>query len=312
MISAQQLPVVGFAAVPETTPINIPSGWSMLGYLRQTPGDITVMLSSIVSNIYLVKDELGNVYWPSIPVYGIGNMYPGKGYIINLLSSATLYYPANGPVSTAKSENVLFNEHYQMNLNTGNNMTLGIPVSAWPVKPQVGDEIGVFDASGELLGSTVYSGSNIAIAVWGDDLITSKVEGLADGDVFYIKLWDRKTGNENNLVVENWVKGNEYFESNGISLVGKFASIDNFRLYQNTPNPFRVSTRINFYLPESSYVKLEVYNILGEVVRVLVSETLDQGVHQVTLNPAEMSPGTYMYRITTNSFTETKQMDFIK
>jgi PKD repeat protein len=313
MSSNQLLPVIGFAAVPETTPVNIPLGWSFLGYLRQTAADIEDMLSSIVSNIIIVKDELGNTYWPLLFVNTIGNMEPGEGYQINLSSPATLLYPPNGPSATAKSDNLLFNEHYTQDINTGNNMTLGIPESAWQVIPQYGDEIGVFTASGELTGCGVYTGSNMAIAVWGDDLMTPQQEGLSEGDAFTIKIWNPLTGNEYNLVVENWLLGNEYFTNNAIAVVGKLAAFaENYNLYQNVPNPFKISTRIKFYIPESSFVKLEVYNVLGEVVCVAVNETLDKGEHLVTLNAAGLSAGTYMYRLTTNGFTETKQMDIIK
>ena len=113
--------------------------------------------------------------------------------------------------------------------------------------------------------------------------------------------------------MENWLLGNEYFTNNAIAVVGKLAAFaENYNLYQNVPNPFKISTRIKFYIPESSFVKLEVYNVLGEVVCVAVNETLDKGEHLVTLNAAGLSAGTYMYRLTTNGFTETKQMDIIK
>ena len=89
------LEVNGIAVVPETTPLNLQSGWNINGYLRQNPGDIGTMLANISSNVYVVKNGNGLVYWPLYGINNIGNMNPGEGYQIKMTAADTLLYPAN-------------------------------------------------------------------------------------------------------------------------------------------------------------------------------------------------------------------------
>ena len=66
----------------------------MVSYLRDSPMDLETALAGIVGDIIIVKDEVGNVYLPSV-LNGIGNLQPGKGYQIKMAAPATLTYPPN-------------------------------------------------------------------------------------------------------------------------------------------------------------------------------------------------------------------------
>ena len=81
-----------------------------------------------------------------------------------------------------------------------------------------------------------------------------------------------------------------------------------FSLAQNYPNPFNPETEIAFALPEASKITLTVYNILGQVVEVLIDSELYPGYHSVTWNGENIASGIYFYRITAGEFVETKRM----
>ena len=70
-----------------------------------------------------------------------------------------------------------------------------------------------------------------------------------------------------------------------------------YNLSQNYPNPFNPSTTIEFSLPKEENVKLSLYSILGEELRVLVNEKMTAGVHKYTLDASALPSGVYMYRI---------------
>ncbi len=79
-------------------------------------------------------------------------------------------------------------------------------------------------------------------------------------------------------------------------------------LLQNHPNPFRSATSITFELPMSSHVTLEVYNVRGQRMAVLVDREVDAGVHSVTWNVKNEVSGIYFYRLTAGAFVQTKKM----
>jgi len=54
-------------------------------------------------------------------------------------------------------------------------------------------------------------------------------------------------------------------------------TITDYILHQNYPNPFNPSTQIQFALPRESHVKLEIYNVMGELITALVDETRQAG-----------------------------------
>ena len=75
----------------------------------------------------------------------------------------------------------------------------------------------------------------------------------------------------------------------------------NFTLNQNYPNPFNPSTTINFSIPETSFITLEVFNALGERVGVLASDELSAGTYKHNWNAAELTSGVYFYRLQAGS-----------
>jgi hypothetical protein len=85
-----------------------------------------------------------------------------------------------------------------------------------------------------------------------------------------------------------------------------------FELGQNYPNPFNPTTTIEFSLPASGNVKLDVFNVLGQTVTTLLNRPMDAGRHQVEFDASSLSSGVYFYRLTTEDVTETKKMVLMK
>ncbi len=85
-----------------------------------------------------------------------------------------------------------------------------------------------------------------------------------------------------------------------------------YSLHQNYPNPFNPSTTIGFDLPEAQRVKLVVYNILGEEVKVVVDEYVEAGIHSRSVQFMGLPSGVYLYRITAGRFSESKKLLVLK
>ena len=80
---------------PNEVSIVLPSGWSLLGYLRTNPANCIAIFESISDQIELVKDYLGNAYLPNWNFNGIGDLEAGQGYQIKMNSYQVLQYNSN-------------------------------------------------------------------------------------------------------------------------------------------------------------------------------------------------------------------------
>ncbi len=104
-----------------------------------------------------------------------------------------------------------------------------------------------------------------------------------------------------------------------VDSVGTISSLENetdvrtitsYELSQNYPNPFNPSTTIQFALPQAAFVSLEVFNIVGERVDVLVSQELNSGKYNYEWNGLTLTSGVYFYRLQAGNFVETRKMIF--
>jgi hypothetical protein len=85
-----------------------------------------------------------------------------------------------------------------------------------------------------------------------------------------------------------------------------------FNLAQNYPNPFNPSTKIEYEIKETGNVNLKVFNVLGQVVAMLVAGKQEAGKHQVTFDAKNLSSGIYFYRLNAGEFTSIKKMIMLK
>jgi hypothetical protein len=89
-------------------------------------------------------------------------------------------------------------------------------------------------------------------------------------------------------------------------------SVKTFSLEQNFPNPFNPVTKIKYALPTRSKVRLEIINILGEKLEILVDEIKDAGVQEVEWNADRLTSGIYFYRIYARSVEINKEYSAVK
>lgn len=85
-----------------------------------------------------------------------------------------------------------------------------------------------------------------------------------------------------------------------------------FGLMQNFPNPFNPVTNIRFEIANTQHVTLKVFDILGKEVVVLVNQMKEAGSYSVDFSSANLSSGTYLYRLQAGEFIQTRKMIILK
>jgi hypothetical protein len=81
-----------------------------------------------------------------------------------------------------------------------------------------------------------------------------------------------------------------------------------FILYQNSPNPFSPSTRIDFEIVKPGFVSLKIFNLYGQEVDELINNHMPSGLHSVIWNSKDLPCGIYYYRLTNNFGSVAKKM----
>jgi len=104
-----------------------------------------------------------------------------------------------------------------------------------------------------------------------------------------------------------------FYFNTAMKIQNTYAPIPNqFYLQQNYPNPFNPVTHIPFTLPRASQVKIEIYNLLGERVVVLLNERKPAGSYTVEFYGSGLLSWVYLFRMQAGEFRQMRKMILMK
>ena len=125
-----------------------------------------------------------------------------------------------------------------------------------------------------------------------------------------------------NFIDENLSANRYYYRLKQIDLDGSFEysneieveieGLTDFQLYQNYPNPFNPSTKIKYYIPQNSFVKITLHDILGSEIRTLVNENVQTGNYEIALDGSDLSSGMYFVRLSSENVQKSIKISLIK
>ncbi|MBD3168927.1 MAG: T9SS type A sorting domain-containing protein [candidate division Zixibacteria bacterium] len=101
-------------------------------------------------------------------------------------------------------------------------------------------------------------------------------------------------------------KGAGWFKQTGDGLPSAVLAAGNY------PNPFNASTTINFNIPDAGNVRVDLYNIRGQLVEALADEYMRAGNHSVVWDASGYASGVYFYRISSGEETVIRRMTLMK
>lgn len=154
------------------------------------------------------------------------------------------------------------------------------------------------------------------------DFNASCSAGDFDGDSYY----DLFISVDTSLLLTNWNGLPDLLYRNesvtGIPGTGGQAVVGSARLSPNYPNPFNSTTNIVFEIPrtgrtQGEFVELNIYDVLGQKIRSLVSENISPGTYKVVWDGRddygrEMSSGVYIYRLKADEFSASRKLLIIR
>ncbi|MCU7501228.1 MAG: CehA/McbA family metallohydrolase [Ignavibacteria bacterium] len=165
-----------------------------------------------------------------------------------------------------------------------------------------------YSSSGIELSYIRFDGKTISISsVNGDQIkfigmngkVLAKTEGKSAiyqiyGDESYVRTEISNKNGQMAWTQPIFLKGQNPIELNPITP-------GEYQIQQNFPNPFNAGTIIDYSLPVESYVKVDVYNILGELVETPVNGREQSGFHEIFISSDLLKSGVYLYQIRAHS-----------
>ena len=310
---------------------------NMLAYLPQDCMATSDVFSGMEDQILLVKNDDSDYYVPSYGVETLSEMCPGEAYAIFLNSSDAIDFTYPGADMAREEHDFSEMEDYKACVarddvdKTGeSHLVLFESISG---EVQEGDVLRAY-AIDKLVGSMnicdyhLEYGYPVDLVAHGSVDLSNyegpRLAGWDKGDKIDVRLFSRDKHVE--LKVAGALDITKYGEYAQMS-VGRAVVLDelatptSFKLSQNYPNPFNPTTTIDYNVEASGYVNMNVYDIMGRLVRTLVSNQ-----YRVAGNTAgyrdvwdgldnkgsQVAAGLYIYRLQSGSMTTTNKMILLK
>ena len=284
------LEVRGAVANPLNYPLVLNEGWSYLGYLRKQAADASVVLQTIEEDVMLIKDGIGNVYWPEFNVNTIGNMEPGKGYQIRMTNERTFTYPTNDIVlPELRLSEQRVNKYYSAPHVTEMSMNIALPHYLLSSTMQIGDEFAVKNSFGDVRSIGLYTGETVVMTIW-----LSEADLDVDLNLYH---WSSDLSNEKLLDVV-WDLENSNLQADAVAIATSMEfELINSGLFDVYPNPSSSEAVIHFYQEKEALVELSLYNMLGRKVKQITKEKMTAGNKSITINVQDLVNGIYLLKL---------------
>jgi hypothetical protein len=255
-----------------------------------------------------------------------------EGYLVKLSSGGSLTWPNGSARSVASAMDVSPTQEPNHFMPT-KTLSYHLINIHWedPDGMNDGDEVAVF-SNDICVGSVVFDGNNLQQILAWEATNSHTDDGFHSGESIRFAYWDGAEEKELNSEIsyvdfDGW-GSDGIFQSGGMSGVNvsmtTLASSDGLGLPEkielvgNFPNPFNPYTTIKYDLPLDADVSLVVYNLLGEVVQILVSSDIPSGRHSIVWNGESISnsavpSGIYIYQLTVDGVVSgSKKMVLVK
>jgi len=172
-----------------------------------------------------------------------------------------------------------------------------------------------------LVGNAEQGAALVTVPADGEAMVADAFGALVEGNgelvTLQFRVLDPTVPGQVEIAEAIVSDGNGLTNALGAFLAEVRAMPADYALGQNFPNPFNPETQIAYQLPEAGRVSLQVYNLLGQQVRELVSGAHDAGFYRVNWDGKDamgrsVASGIYFTRMQSGSFSNVKKMLLLK
>ncbi len=293
-------------AIDYNTPIILNSGWNGLSYICEGAQDVAVALDTISDNMLIVKNSIGQIYFPNLNIKQLSTMKPGEGYLIYMNSKDTLIYSKpSGVLKPVVNENIYTNRFASP---IPFNQTL-IVKSSLPEST----EIIAYSNDGLLVGSGIVQNGKAVFSVYGDNSQTDKIDGLKTNEKIILKAIYPNQSREHFIDISSVIEmlSSEKssilrYKRNAISEV----EVCNKVLGTSTsmmvnPNPTSNSTELSIQLENTNDITVELFDLNGKLVSKLYEGKLTD---KIQIDCSGLASGVYQIVLYSDDKIETIQL----
>ena len=306
-IKVQSNSSINYTGLPvnvNSTSIGLVTGWNWIGYLPQTGQLIGTALSSlsVSENDYIKNQTQSSTYYTSTGWFGtLTSMNPTDGYMIKLANPGTLKYPE----PTGKKSYHISNEIEEMSFNAADYEFNG------SVTAQVYVD-GIYTGSGndKLFAYVNKKERGMSKTYYFDP--TGKYvfpimiySNLSEGEDVEFIYYDSQTNNyyscnetipfSKDMIVADAYNSLILNVNTNQNIINKdIADELGFKVY---PNPFNNFLNIEYFIPESTHVRLTIYDISGRLIQQVVDENQEQDNYSLQWYSGDKPEGMYIIKI---------------
>lgn len=294
--------------IPAGTPLELNTGWNLVGYLPRVPIPAYHATMSIADQLIQLKGEEG-IYEPGNPFSSLNVMYPGKSYWMKLSGNAALSYPEGMPDGDKTAETHTLADNLALKSDS-QSVLLGFNGYA-----QAGDIVTAW-VNGELRGScTVVEADGRAAA-----LLQIYSDTPNEQVVFKLQSADQTMILEPGLSTNPGSITGSYTEGNYFLLRDAHVEVPELitNLGKAYPNPFTKTSNITLNVGKNANdLKVEIYNVRGQKVSTLLSGKHEPGTMNLIWDGTDssgrkMPSGIYFCRMKSANMSQNIKLMLIR
>lgn len=295
--------------------ISLGDGWTYLPVLSSCEVMTMDLFGAHLNDIVIVTDLIGTkVFWPTMGVYSLDKLIPGKAYKMKTMNSFNLTFPACG----AKSGTVAEKQVTNLTTPWGKlNMTPSSEVVSYMAESldifTEGDVIGAFGDGSNIYGFMEINGNtqNQVMTLFGADPTSAETNGFTEGQLVNYRLYRASSGETFDIFVEydqtlDNTSGNYY--SNSFAAIVKATLLETgtgnltSEVFQMYPNPASEVVHFSFAGLTDEKVTLTLFDTKGRMVAQDVFSS------HSSLNTSALEAGVYIVNFKTDSYTQIRKL----